>query len=141
MEKLAFIVGSDKFEKLMMSIILTRTGVAMDVESHIFFTFWGLNLLRKNGGADKAKINMPPLLRNLGTWMIKRKLKKAGFKKPSEMLKDLVKTGKVHLHACSTTLELFGLTKDDLIPEVEDIVGAATFLDIAADSDNVLVLS
>lgn len=140
MEKMAFIVGSDKFEKLMMSIILSRTGAAMDVETHIFFTFWGLNLL-KNGGADKAKINMPPLMRNLGTWMIKRKLINAGFKKPSEMLKELVKTGKVHLHACSTTLELFGLKKEDLIPEVEDIVGAATFLDIAADADKVLVLS
>ncbi len=38
-------------------------------------------------------------------------------------------------------MELFGLTRDDLIPEVEDIVGAATFLDIAADTDKVLVLA
>ncbi|MEX2707241.1 MAG: DsrE/DsrF/DrsH-like family protein [Candidatus Freyrarchaeum guaymaensis] len=59
MERLAFIVGSDSFEKLMMSIILARTGIAMDVETHLFFTFWGLNLLRK-GGADKAKLSMPP---------------------------------------------------------------------------------
>ena len=73
--------------------------------------------------------------------MIKRKMMKTGFKKPSEMLKELVETGKVHLHACSTTMELFGLTRDDLIPEVEDIVGAATFLDIAADTDKVLVLA
>lgn len=140
MERLAFIVGSDSFEKLMMSIILARTGTAMDVETHLFFTFWGLNLLRK-GGADKAKLSMPPLLRNLATWMIKRKMMKTGFKKPSEMLKELVETGKVHLHACSTTMELFGLTRDDLIPEVEDVVGAATFLDIAADADKVLVLA
>lgn len=140
MKTMAFIVGSDKFEKLMMSIILSRTGVAMDVETHIFFTFWGLNLLRK-GGADKAKLSLPPIMRNLGTWMIKRKLKKAGYKRPSEMLSELAKTGKVHLHACSTTLELFGLKKEDLIPEVEDIVGAATFLDIAADADKVLVLA
>ncbi|MFB0562031.1 MAG: DsrE/DsrF/DrsH-like family protein [Candidatus Lokiarchaeia archaeon] len=138
--KLAFIVGSDKFEKLMMSIILARTGAAMDTETHMFFTFWGLNLLRK-GGADKARLDLPPIMRNLATWMIKRKLKKAGYKNPSEMLKELVKTGQVHLHACSTTLGLFGLTKDDLIPEVEDIVGAATFLDIAADADKVLVLA
>lgn len=138
--KMAFIVGSDKFEKLMMGIILSRTGAAMDAETHIFFTFWGLNLLRK-GGADKSKLELPPLMRNLATWMIKRKLKKVGFKEPSEMLRELVKTGQVHLHACSTTLGLFGLTKDDLIPEVEDIVGAATFLDIAADADKVLVLA
>ncbi|WXG41741.1 MAG: DsrE/DsrF/DrsH-like family protein [Candidatus Freyarchaeum deiterrae] len=140
MDTMAFIVGSDKFEKLMMSIILSRTGVAMDVETHMFFTFWGLNLLRK-GKADKAKVQMPPGMRSLATWMMKRKMMKSGFKKPSEMLSELAQTGKVHFHACSTTLELFGLKKEDLIPEVEDIVGAATFLDIAADADKVLVLS
>ena len=70
--KLAFIVGKGNFEELMMSIILTMTGSAMDIEADIFFTFYGLNLLKK-GGADKAKIDYPPLLRNLGTKMFKKK--------------------------------------------------------------------
>ncbi len=137
--KLAFIVAKGNFEELMMSIILTLTGSAMDVEADIFFTFYGLKLLKK-GGADKAKIKYPPLLRNLGTSIFKKKLKKVGYAKPSEMLKQLVETGKVRLWACTTTMQLLNIKKEDLIDEVEGIVGAATFLDMAAEATHVLVM-
>ena len=100
----------------------------MDVEADLFFTFYGLNLLTK-GGADKAKIKYPPILRNIGTGMFKKKLKKVGYEDPSKMLKKMVETGKVRLWACSTTMELLNIKKEDLIEEVEGIVGAATFLD------------
>ena len=137
--KLAFIVHKGNFEELMMSIILSTTGAAMDVEADLFFTFYGLNLLTK-GGADKAKIKYPPILRNIGTSMFKKKLKKVGYEDPSKMLKKMVETGKVRLWACSTTMELLDIKKEDLIEEVEGIVGAATFLDMAQDADHVLVL-
>ncbi len=137
--KLAFIVHKGNFEELMMSIILATTGSAMDVEADLFFTFYGLNLLKK-GGADKAKIKYPPILRNLGTRMFKKKLKKVGYEEPSKMLKKMVETGKVRLWACSTTMELMNVKKEDLIDEVQGIVGAATFLDMAQDANHVLVL-
>ena len=137
--KLAYIVAKGNFEELMMSIILTMTGSAMDVEADIFFTFYGLNLLKK-GGADKAKIKYPPILRTLGTKIFKKKLEKVGYEKPSEMLKKIVETGKVRLWACTTTMELMNVKKEDLIDEVEGIVGAATFLDMAADAKHVLVM-
>ena len=137
--KLAFIVHKGNFEELMMSIILSTSGAAMDVEADLFFTFYGLNLLTK-GGADKAKIKYPPILRNIGTSMFKKKLKKVGYEDPSKMLKKMVETGKVRLWACSTTMELLNIKKEDLIEEVEGIVGAATFLDMAQDADHVLVL-
>ena len=44
-------------------------------------------------------------------------------------------TGKVKIYACSTTMEIMGVKKEDLIPEVDDIVGAASFLSIALESD------
>ncbi len=137
--KLAFIVSKNNFEELMMSIILSMTGSAMDIEADLFFTFYGLKLLKK-GGADKAKIKFPPLLRNIGTKVFKKKLKKVGYDDPSEMLKTLVETGKVRLWACTTTMQLMDIKKEDLIDEVEGIVGAATFLDIAADAQHVLVM-
>ncbi len=137
--KLAYIVHKGNFEELMMSIILSTTGAAMDVEADLFFTFYGLNLLTK-GGADKAKIKYPPILRNIGTGVFKKKLKKVGYDDPSKMLKTMVATGKVRLWACSTTMELMDIKKEDLIEEVEGIVGAATFLDMAQDADHVLVL-
>jgi peroxiredoxin family protein len=43
--------------------------------------------------------------------------------------------GNIKIYACSTTMEILGVAKEDLIPEVDDIVGAASFLSIALDSD------
>ena len=51
------------------------------------------------------------------------------------MLKRMKASGKVRLYACTPTMEMFGVKCEDLIPEVDSLVGAATFLDIAADAD------
>ena len=44
-------------------------------------------------------------------------------------------SGKVTLYACTPTMEMFGAKREDLIPEVDSLAGATTFLDIAADAD------
>ncbi len=53
----------------------------------------------------------------------------------TELLKMCRQMGNVKIYACSTTMEIMGVKKEDLIPEVDDIVGAASFLSIALDSD------
>ena len=143
MKKLAFIVGSQSFEKMMMPFIISQTADAMDVEVHIFFTFWGLNLLKK-GKADKAKVaGMPFPMKGMAAWMFKKKLKGFGTPKPSEFIKEIVEGGNVHLYACTMTLDLMGIKKEDIIPEVKEngFVGAAKFLEIASDADQVLVFA
>jgi peroxiredoxin family protein len=59
---------------------------------------------------------------------------------PYEMLKRMKSSGKVKIYACSPTMEMFGIKKDDLIPEVDKIAGAAAFLDVAADADITLLI-
>jgi peroxiredoxin family protein len=51
------------------------------------------------------------------------------------MLKRMKASGKLTLYACTPTMKMFGITKEDLIPEVDSLAGAATFLDVAADAD------
>jgi peroxiredoxin family protein len=51
------------------------------------------------------------------------------------MLKRLKQSGQCKIYACTPTMEMFGVRKEHLIPEVDDMVGAATFLNIAADAD------
>jgi peroxiredoxin family protein len=46
-----------------------------------------------------------------------------------------VESGNVKIYACSTTMELMNIKKEELIPEVDSILGAASFLDIALDAD------
>jgi peroxiredoxin family protein len=111
--------------------MLASTGGAMDAEVHLFFTFWGLNAVKK-GGLDKAGL---PGIMTLGTGMMKNKIKSVNVPSLTELLAMCRDTENVKIYACSTTMEIMDVKKEELIPEVDEIVGAATFLDIAMDAD------
>ena len=130
-KKMAIIVHSGTMDKLYPVFMLASAGTAMDVETHLFFTFWGLNALKK-GGLEGAKL---PGVMRLGTGMMKDRVKKASVPTLPQLLKMCKEYGNVKLYACSTTMELMKVSKEELIPEVDDIVGAAVFLDIALDAD------
>ncbi len=129
--KHAYVVHSGTLDKLYPVLMLASTGGAMDAEVHLFFTFWGLDAGKK-GGLDKAKL---PGIMSVGTGMMKGKIKKVGVPTLVELLQMCRDTENVKIYACSTTMALMDVKKEDLIPEVDEIVGAATFLDIAMDAD------
>ncbi len=129
--KHAYVVHSGTLDKLYPVLMLASTGGAMDAEVHLFFTFWGLDAVKK-GGLDKAKL---PGIMSVGTGMMKGKIKKVGVPTLVELLQMCRDTENVKIYACSTTMALMDVKKEDLIPEVDEIVGAATFLDIAMDAD------
>jgi peroxiredoxin family protein len=130
-KKMSIIVHSGTMDKLFPVFTLASTAAAMDVEAHLFFTFWGLSALKK-GGLEKAKL---PGLMRIGTGMMKGRMKKAKIASLKKLLKMCRETGNVKIYACSTTMELMKVKREDLIPEVDDVVGAAAFTDIALDSD------
>ncbi len=106
------------------SLILATTARAMGMESHLYFTFWGMGLLTE-AGRDKAMEVFPPEMRE--------KLAKT-FPTVGQFMKQARDAG-VHIHACSPTMQMFGLTKDNLVSEAEDIIGASTFLELARRPD------
>jgi peroxiredoxin family protein len=133
---LALVIESGTLDRLYCAFILSSTAVAMDMEVHLYFTFFGLNMLRK-GALEKAGLS--------ATYKhmeedLKKKL--AAMKYPTllEMLKRLKDSGLMKLYACSPTMEMFGIKKEDLIPEVDKIIGAATFLEIASQADITLFI-
>jgi peroxiredoxin family protein len=79
-------------------------------------------------------IGMLPGMTAMATKMIKSKMKKVNMPTIEEMIKTAKDLG-VKFHACTPTMQMSGVTKEDLIPEVDDIIGVATFLDIAQDAD------
>ena len=130
-KKLALVVQGGTLDKLYCAFILASTAVAMDMEAHLYFTFWGLSMLVK-GAMEKA--SLPATYKHLEEQMMKN-LERMKYPTPYEMLKRLKSSDLFKMYACSPTMEMFGIKKEDLIPEVEEIVGAATFLDIAANAD------
>jgi len=130
-KKLALIIHSGTIDKLLAAFTLGSTAAAMDMETHLYFTFWGLNMLKK-GAMEQAGL---PATYKQYEKMLKTKMTEMNYPTPYEMLKRMKATGNVKIYACSPTMEMFGITKDDLIPEVDKIAGAAAFLDVAADAD------
>ncbi len=129
--KHAYVVHSGTLDKLYPVFMLASTGGAMDAEVHLFFTFWGLDSVKK-GGLDKAKL---PGIMSIGTGMMKGKIKKVGVPSLPELMTMCRDTGNVKIYACSTTMAMMDVKKEELIDEVDEIVGAATFLDLAMDAD------
>ena len=135
-KKIALIVQSGTIDKLYCAFILGSTAVAMGWEAHLYFTFWGLQSLVK-GAMEKAKL--PGDYKDLEETM-RRNIERMNYPSPYEMLKRIKKSGQCKIYACTPTMEMFGVKKDDLIPEIDSMVGAATFLNIAADANITLFI-
>ena len=130
-KKLAIIVHSGTLDKLYCVFILGSTATTMGWETHLYFTFWGLNALVK-GAMEKA--GLPSDYKNLEKQM-RDSLKRMKYPTPYELLKRMKESGLLTIYACTPTMEMFGIKKENLIPEVDELAGAAKFLDVAADAD------
>jgi len=129
-DKMALVVSEGTFDKAMMAFILGTIGATMGMEVHIFFTFFGLEILKKD-----AKPKLPGiygLFGSLGVKMMEKKMKKENIGSFEEMRQQAIDLG-VNLYACSTSMSIMGIKKEDLIDGVE-VVGATKFLDIAMDA-------
>ena len=133
--------------------ILATTAAAMDVKVTMFFTFYGLQLLKKTldlqisplGKPDMAMpmmgmhMKMPNMLAMLpgvnsaSTTMMKNLIKKKGVAS-IETLRDAAVESDVEIIGCQMTLDLFEFDKSDLIPSVK-LGGAATYMERALKSD------
>jgi len=150
-EKMCIALFSGELDKALAAFMLATTGASMGMEVKIFFTFWGLNIIKKNegsikskglrrkmlgllnrGGSKRAKLSQFHMF-GLGTWMIQRMMKEINMPSLDEFIKMAHEMG-VKLIPCSTTCGLMGLGEGSFRPEAEGIAGAAYFLSEARES-------
>jgi len=143
--KLVIICSKGSLDMAYPPLMLATTGAAMGMEVHLYFTFWGVNMITKKT-VDSLKISpvgnpalpmpnilgMLPGMTSMLTSMMQKKMDKIKMPSIPEMIKTAKESG-VKFHACSPTLDMMGLKREDLIPEVDDIIGAATYLDLASE--------
>ncbi|HTF99922.1 MAG TPA: DsrE/DsrF/DrsH-like family protein [Nitrospirota bacterium] len=148
-KKMTIIASKGTLDMAYPPLILATTAVAMDMDVTIFFTFYGLEIIKKQN-ADKLKISplgnpampMPvpiptlvatmPAMEAIATSMMKGMFKKHGVATIGQLL-SLAQESGVKLIACQMTMDVLGVKKSDLIDGVE-VGGAATWMDIAAES-------
>jgi peroxiredoxin family protein len=130
--KAAIIVHSGDMDKLYSALILGNGALAMGMEASLFFTFWGLQRLKK-GGLEKGPLSKMNML-GLGKWMIKRKMKQAKVAPLEKLMQDFRELGGKIL-ACDMTMDIMGVKKEDLRDDlISDYCGVGTYMDEAKDA-------
>ncbi|HIJ16593.1 MAG TPA: pyridine nucleotide-disulfide oxidoreductase [Thermoplasmata archaeon] len=125
-DRFCMVVSEGSFDKAMMPLIMGNTAASMGMEVHVFYTFFGLKLLKKG-----IRPKLPGMWRFF-TGMMVKKMMKLNVPNYEEMLKQAKELG-VNFYACSTSMSLLGVKQSDLI-EGTKVLGASKFLDLAADS-------
>lgn len=128
---LTLVLHSGDLDKAMAAFIIASGAAAKGQSVTMFFTYWGLNIIKK-GGAQSSKLSKMNM-GGLGTAMMKRIMKKHHVAPLEELIADCTELG-VRLIACDMTMELMKVSKDDLISEVTEIGGVGTYLDSASQS-------
>ncbi|HEY92702.1 MAG TPA: NAD(FAD)-dependent dehydrogenase [Dehalococcoidia bacterium] len=138
-DKATIIVHSGDMDKVYSALIIANGGLAMGMEVSLYFTFWGLQRLKK-GGLEKGPLSKMNML-GLGKWMVKRKMKKAGVVSLEKMMQDFVELGGKIL-ACDMTIEIMGIKEEDLQRDlISDYCGVGTYLNEARESKITLFIS
>lgn len=142
--------------------ILASTAAALGWDVSIFFTFYGLSLLKKNMNLKVTPLGNPampmklpsgpswmkgkevslptsvmslmPGFENMATSMMRKTMDSKGIARIDE-LREMCVEADVKLVACQMTVDLFEYSKDEFIPEIEEWVGAASFLPKALKAD------
>jgi peroxiredoxin family protein len=131
-DKATIIVHSGDMDKVYSAFIIANGALAMGMEVSLFFTFWGLQRIKK-GGLEKGPLSKMNML-GLGKWMVKRKMKKAHVASLERMIQDFKELGGKIL-ACDMTMDIMGIKKEDLREDlISDYCGVGTYLNEARDS-------
>jgi len=137
-EKTTIVLHSGDMDKVYSALIIGNGALAMGMEASIYFTFWGLQRLQKNG-LEKGPLSKMHML-GLGKWMIKQRMKKAKVASLERLMNDFKELGGKVI-ACEMTMEIMGISRDDMREEWIDEYGAVgMYIKEARDSSVTLFI-
>lgn len=154
--KKTIIVFSGDLDKALAALVIANGAAAMGNEVTMFYTFWGLNIIRRPEKVNHPKrflqrafcTMMPrgpgklPLSKmnfaGVGPVLMRKAMREANVDTLAEML-ETAKEQEIRMVACTMSMDVLGLTKDDLIDGIE-FAGVATYFDYADDANvNLLI--
>jgi peroxiredoxin family protein len=158
--KIAFICSKGNLDMAYPALIMANGALGEGIEVHIFFTFWGMDMVNKNT-MNKLKftpmgntamhppgrhfrISMPQWLSGLPgmTWiatrMLRKQIKDQGVPPVPEFLDHLVESG-AELWACKMSVDMMELTMDDMHDGVSDIINVTSFMELSDDAQVIFV--
>ncbi|HHL40843.1 MAG TPA: hypothetical protein ENJ37_10075 [Deltaproteobacteria bacterium] len=146
------VVFSGEMDKAIAAFVIATSAASMGMEVNLFFTFWGLNVIRKKGGLLKGRNWMQKMLsimnyghaRRLATSklnmlgagpaMFKAMMARSKVPTLPEFIEMAHAMG-VKLYPCEMSMTVMGLSPEDFIDQCQEVIGAVSYLDKAACSD------
>jgi peroxiredoxin family protein len=144
--KLAIICSKGSLDMAYPALVLANAGRMMGIEVDLFFTFWGMDIIAKSK-VDHLKVvpvgnpamHMPqmiggfPGMTDLATSMMKKEIEKLDMPPVPEFL-EMIHDAGAGIYACRMAADMMHLEEDDLVDEVDGILGAMEFLEMAEDA-------
>jgi peroxiredoxin family protein len=142
--KIAVICSKGGLDEVYPALILANAARQSGIEALIFFTFWGLDAITDKrvdhlhvNLAGNASSGMPTMVGGLpgmeafAAHMMKKSMAELELPTVREMLKILVESG-AELYGCELAMKMMKRTREDLVPQVKDVITAGDFFDLSA---------
>ncbi len=155
-KKISIVCFSGDFDKIIAAYTIATGAAATNREVTMFFTFWGLNALKKRQGHSwlgkdilsrifnflmGGRKSLPLSRLNFGgisPMLMTSMMKKNHVATLPELIEAADALG-IRLYACEMAMQILGVTKDDLVDSVQEVVGVATFLNESEDAHIIFV--
>ena len=155
-KKLSIVCFSGDFDRAVAVFTLASGAAAVNYEVNLFFTFWGLNLVKNKKGRKFSGKGLParafnwlqgglanvPMSRlNFGgfsPWLMRRLMRKRHVATLEELI-DASRALGVGLYACEMSMNILGIGKEDFIPEIRDVIGVPKFLQLAQGGETLFI--
>jgi peroxiredoxin family protein len=145
--KVCIVVSKGSLEGVYPALIMANGARMEGIDADLFFTFFGLDAIRKDryehlkvATVGNPGLHMPTLLgalpgfSGLATRMMKKQMAKIDIPDVPEFMELAADSG-VHLFACKATVDMFGLTQEDFIPQVDGIITVGEFYERAGGAE------
>ena len=146
-EKVSIVISKGSLEGIYPGLIMANGARMEGIDADLFFTFFGLDAIRKDRAA-KVKVatvgnpgmHLPTLVgalpgfSALATKMMQRQIEKLDIPPIPEFLELIADSG-AGLYACRASVDMFGLTLADFVPQVRDILSVGEFYGLAAGGE------
>jgi peroxiredoxin family protein len=149
--KLSIICSKGSLDMAYPGLVLANAALGEGIETHLFFTFWGFDMINKETMAHlqftplgNPATHMPPMLMGLpgmtafATHMMKKQIEGIDVPGVPEFLEMITDAGG-HLWACRMSADMMHLEEDDLYERVEGIISASDFIDLSAGAQVIFV--
>jgi peroxiredoxin family protein len=130
--KATIVLHSGEMDKIYSALIIATGALSMGMEASIYFTFWGLQRLRK-GMLEKGSLSRMNMF-GLGKWMVKRRMKQAHVVSLERLMQDFKELGG-KIFACDMTMDIMGIKPEDLRQDlISEYCAVGTYVKEAKES-------